>query len=66
MVTIYDIAKEANVSGHSLEGLESSRGNVRDETAQKVLKIAKKESTLPIPWPGVFGPKNQSHRADYP
>ena len=47
MVTIYDIAREANVSPATVSRVLNRQGNVRDETAQKVLKIAKARKYSP-------------------
>jgi LacI family transcriptional regulator len=47
MVTIYDIAKEANVSPATVSRVLNRQGNVRDETAQKVLRVAKKRKYSP-------------------
>ena len=47
MVTIYDIAKEANVSPATVSRVLNRQGNVRDETAQRVLKIAKAKKYSP-------------------
>ena len=47
MVTIYDIAKEANVSPATVSRVLNRQGNVRDETAEKVLRVAKKRKYSP-------------------
>lgn len=47
MVTIYDIAKEANVSPATVSRVLNRQGNVRTETAQKVLRIAKAKKYSP-------------------
>lgn len=47
MVTIYDIAKEANVSPATVSRVLNSRGNVKEETARKVQKIARAHNYSP-------------------
>lgn len=47
MVTIYDIAKEAKVSPATVSRVLNRQGNVRNETAQKVLKVAKARKYSP-------------------
>ena len=47
MVTIYDIAKEANVSPATVSRVLNRQGNVRDDTAQRVLRVAKAKRYAP-------------------
>jgi LacI family transcriptional regulator len=47
MVTIYDIAKEAKVSPATVSRVLNGQGNVKEETARKVQKIAKAKNYSP-------------------
>ena len=47
MVTIYDIAKEANVSPATVSRVLNRQGNVRDDTAKRVLRVAKARKYSP-------------------
>lgn len=47
MVTIYDIAKKAKVSPATVSRVLNSQGNVKEETARRVLKVARAHNYSP-------------------
>lgn len=64
-VTIYDVAREANVSMATVSRVVNGNPNVKPTTRKRCLKPSSVLAIVPMPWQGVLQVKNDNCRRDY-